>query len=80
MSKNEVTQKTTVKKKPARRPLVNFLIPEGVDPDSLTIKNYHEVTNKRYRMTNDQAKIRRLTREEAFNESRALAVGQLEDK
>ena len=82
MSKNVVAQGTknvrsAVKKKPSRRPLVNFVIPEGIDPDSLTLKNYYEVTKKRFRMNNDQAKIRQLSREEAFNESRALAVSQL---
>ena len=56
---------------------VNFFVPEGVDPESLTLENYREITTKRFRMTKDQAKVRSLTREEAFAESKALAISQL---
>lgn len=58
------------------RVTVNFHIPEGVNPEELTLENYREVTQKRYRMTKDQ-KERGLSREDAFAESKALAVSQL---
>lgn len=59
------------------RVTVNFFIPEGVDATSLTLENYREVTGMRFRMTKDQAKVRSLTREDAFVESKALAISQL---
>jgi hypothetical protein len=59
------------------RVTVNFFIPEGVNPTDLTLENYREVTNKRFRMTKDQKEVRSLTREVAFAESKALAVSQL---
>jgi len=62
------------------RVTVNFFIPEGMTPDNLTLENYREVTGKRFRMTKDQSKVRGLTREQAFAESKALAVSQLGDK
>lgn len=62
--------------KPSKRVVVNFFLPDGVDVDNLTIDNYREVTGKRFRMTNDQAKVRKLTREESFTESKALAISQ----
>jgi len=63
----------------SNRVTVNFYIPEGMNPENLTVDNYREVTGKRYRMTKDQ-KGRGLTRELAFAESKALAVSQLGDK
>jgi len=57
---------------------VNFYVPAGLDASTLTLDNYRELTKKRYRMTKDQA-ARKLTREAAFEESKALAV-QLGDK
>lgn len=62
------------------RVTVNFFIPEGVNSVDLTLDNYRKVTQKRFRMTKDQAKVRGLTREEAFVESKALAVSQLGGK
>lgn len=59
------------------RVTINFFIPEGVDPNSLTLENYREVTTKRFRMTKDQKEVRGLTREVAFAESKALAISQL---
>jgi len=59
------------------RVTVNFFIPEGVNLETLTLANYREVTGKRFRMTKDQAKVRNLTRETAFVESKALAISQL---
>lgn len=59
------------------RVTVNFFIPENVDATSLTLENYREVTGKRFRMTKDQAKVRGLSRESAFAESKALAISQL---
>jgi len=61
------------------RVTVNFFIPQGANPADLTLENYREVTGKRFRMTKDQAKVRSLTREQAFAESKALAVSQLGD-
>ncbi len=62
------------------RVTVNFLIPPGTNPADLTMDNYREVTGKRFRMTKDQAKVRGLSREQAFDESKALAISQLGDK
>ena len=59
------------------RVTVNFFIPENVNATTLTLENYRKVTGKRFRMTKDQAKVRGLSREDAFVESRALAVSQL---
>ena len=59
------------------RVTVNFMIPEGVSPESLTFDNYREKTGKRFRMTKDQFKVRGMSREEAFEESKSLAVSQL---
>ena len=56
---------------------VNFFIPEGVDPVTLTVDNYRQVTTKRFRMTKDQFAVRGLNREEAFAESISLAIAQL---
>ena len=58
------------------RVTVNFFIPAGVNPGDLTLENYRELTGKRFRMTKDQAKVRNLTREQAFAESKALATSQ----
>lgn len=57
------------------RVTVNFYVPQGVNPEDLTLENYREVTSKRYRMTKDQ-KTRNLSREDAFAESKALVVNQ----
>lgn len=62
------------------RVTVNFFIPEGVNPADLTLDNYRELTGKRFRKTKDQEVVRSLTREQAFVESKALAVSQLGDK
>jgi hypothetical protein len=62
------------------RVTVNFFIPEGVNPADLTLDNYRELTGKRFRKTKDQEVVRSLTREEAFAESKALAVSQLGGK
>jgi hypothetical protein len=89
MNENATTQETTEVSRPPidRRPptdqggssrvTVNFFIPEGVDPNSLTLDNYREVTGKRFRMTKDQAKVRGMSRVMAFAESKALAISQL---
>ena len=61
------------------RVTVNFFIPTGVNPEDLTLDNYRELTGKRFRMTKDQAKVRNLTREQAFAESKALATSQQGD-
>lgn len=58
------------------RVTVNFFIPAGVNVGDLTLENYRELTGKRFRMTKDQAKVRNLTREQAFAESKALATSQ----
>lgn len=60
-----------------RKAKVNFIIPPGIDPAMLTLENYREVTNARFRMTKDQKDVRGLSREEAFAESKALAISQL---
>jgi hypothetical protein len=60
------------------RVTVNFYVPNGVDLADLTLDNYRELTNKRYRMTKEQ-KARNLSREAAFEESKALATNQLGD-
>jgi hypothetical protein len=62
------------------RVTVNFFIPKGVNVEDLTLKNYLQVTGKRFRMTKDQAKVRGLSREDAFAESKALAISQLGEK
>lgn len=59
------------------RVTVNFFIPKNVNATTLTLENYRKVTGKRFRMTKDQAKVRGLSREDAFVESRALAISQL---
>ena len=59
------------------RTKVNFVIPTGVDPSTITLENYREVTGTRFRMTKDQKDVRGLSRSEAFAESKALAVSQL---
>lgn len=61
----------------SERVTVNFIIPEGVSPESLTFENYREQTGKRFRMTKDQFKVRGMSREAAFEESKALAFSQL---
>ena len=88
MSENAVAQEsveTTVDDSSAKtdannRVTVNFFIPQGMDPATLTLENYRQLTTKRFRMTKDQAKVRGLNREQAFAESKALAVSQLGDK
>ncbi len=88
MNENAVAQEATEASRPPvdrssadggsnTRVTVNFFIPENVDPNSLTLENYREVTGKRFRMTKDQAKVRGLSREDAFVESKALAISQL---
>lgn len=52
---------------------VNFFLPAGVDAAELNLDNYRERTGKRFRMTKEQ-KSRGITRAEAFEESRTLAV------
>lgn len=59
---------------------VNFFVPASVSVDDLTLDNYRELTGKRFRMTKDQRVIRDLTREQAFAESKALAITQVEGK
>lgn len=59
------------------RVTVNFFIPEGVSPASLTLENYRELTGKRFRMTKDQKEVRGINRTVAFVESKALAISQL---
>lgn len=54
---------------------VNFATPDGVDLSTVTLENYKEKTGARYRMSKDQ-KARGLTREVAFEESKALAQGK----
>lgn len=92
MNENAVVEEATQDNQPSvgssdkvtsgsnNRVTVNFFIPEGVDPNSLTLENYRKLTSHRYRMTKDQAKVRGLTREVAFIESKALAISQLGDK
>lgn len=65
------------------RVTVNFYIPQGVDVDSLTLENYLSITHKRYRMTREQkerVEKGEITREQAFAESKDLAVKQLGEK
>ena len=76
MNENVVSESAEVSSN--ERVTVNFYIPPGMDVDNLTLDNYRSVTGKRYRMTKEQ-KARNLTREQAFEESRALAVSQLGD-
>jgi hypothetical protein len=68
---------TDTETKSNSRVTVNFFIPEGVSPQELTLENYRELTGKRFRMNKDQAQVRSLTREVAFEESKALAISQL---
>ena len=62
------------------RVTVNFFIPEGANAEDLTLENYREVTGKRFRMTKDQRRVREMSREDAFAESKALAISQLGEK
>jgi len=62
------------------RVTVNFFVPANVSVDDLTLENYRELTGKRFRMTKDQRVVRDLTREQAFAESKALAITQAEGK
>ena len=62
------------------RVTVNFFVPTNVSVDDLTLENYREKTGKRFRMTKDQRVVRDLTREQAFTESKALAITQTEGK
>tara|TARA_R110000824_G_scaffold378310_1_gene569838 strand:- start:2952 stop:3620 length:669 start_codon:yes stop_codon:yes gene_type:complete len=62
------------------RVTVNFFVPTNVSVDDLTLENYRELTGKRFRMTKDQRVVRDLTREQAFAESKALAITQVEGK
>lgn len=80
MNQNATTQKSTVATRSISRVTVNFVIPEGVDPNAITLENYRKVTGTRYRMTKDQMKVRGISREVAFDESKALAVSQLGGK
>ena len=79
----DVTSRPPIDRRPptdksnSSRVTVNFFLPPGVNPDDLTLENYREVTGKRFRMTKDQAQVRGLSREDAFAESKALAVSQL---
>ncbi len=59
---------------------INFITPPGMNPNDLTLENYREVTGHRFRMTKDQKDVRGLSRANAFAESKALAVSQLEVK
>lgn len=65
------------------RVTVNFTLPQGVDPKEMTLENYKDLTGKRYRMTGDQTervKAGTLSREQAFEDSKALAIEQLGGK
>ena len=85
MSENVVTQEAveavtdsdSVNADANNRVTVNFFIPKGMDPATLTLENYRQLTTKRFRMTKNQAQVRGLNREQAFAESKALAVSQL---
>lgn len=85
MNENTTTQEVTEVDQPSTdgttntdvSVAVNFVIPEGVNPAELTLKNYRELTTKRFRMTKDQKEVRSLSREDAFAESKALAISQL---
>lgn len=86
MNENAVASDATETKRPPidsvesgsnNRVTVNFFIPEGMNPETLTLKNYRELTSKRFRMTKDQKEVRGLNRETAFVESKALAISQL---
>jgi len=85
MNENILAQETTDETEVVRdvtssdtgsRVTINFVIPQGTNPATLTLENYREVTGKRFRMTKDQ-KVRGLSREDAFAESRTLAANQL---
>lgn len=79
MSENAVADQPTDNTSSANnRVTVNFFIPSGTDAESLTLDNYREVTGKRFRMTKDQ-KSRGLSREDAFAESRTLAMNNQGD-
>ena len=69
------TTEATSKKKTSAPTKINFLTPKGIDVNTLTVENYREVTGHRYRKTKDQTE-RKLTREQAFEESKALALTQ----
>ena len=70
-----LTLETPTETKAATPSKLNFLTPKGVDISALTVENYREVTGHRYRMTKDQT-ARKLTRADAFAESKALALTQ----
>ena len=76
-SATETTVPSSVDTGTNSRVTVNFFIPKNVNATTLTLENYRKVTGKRFRMTKDQAKVRGLSREDAFVESRALAISQL---
>lgn len=85
MNENAVEQEaaveTTVETTSSNsRVTVNFFVPTNVSVDDLTLENYRELTGKRFRMTKDQRVVRDLTREQAFAESKALAITQVEGK
>lgn len=56
----------------------NFIIPPGMNPSTITLENYRQVTGHRFRMTKDQHEVRGLNRADAFVESKAVAVSKLE--
>lgn len=74
------TAPEVVAPKPSSSRATNFIIPPGMNPGDITLDNYREVTGHRFRMTKDQKDVRSLNRTDAFDESKAIAVSQLEVK
>lgn len=80
MNENATTQESAVATRSTSRVTVNFVLPDGVSPSTLTLENYRKLTGARFRMTKDQMKVRGISRAAAFDESKALAISQLGDK
>lgn len=77
MNENATTQQPTAAIRSTSRVTVNFVLPEGVNPSTITLDNYRKVTGARFRMTKDQMKVRGISRAVAFEESKSLAIAQL---
>ena len=80
MNENATTQEPMTATRSTSRVTVNFVLPDGIDPNTITLDNYRKVTGARFRMTKDQMKVRSISRAVAFDESKALAVSQLGGK
>lgn len=49
-------------------PSVQLVLPEGKTVEDLTLENFRAMTGRRFRMTKNQKLVRKLTREQAFEE------------